>query len=411
MRNNFIKITTLSIVASSMLMASGWRIPEQSARSVALSGAYVANSSGADASYFNPANMSFNPDVYQGEASLMFIKLPSITYSDARTPILNGESKKENFIVPTIFVSSKDMNGLRYGLSVTAPGGLSKRWNDPYQKLSAEEFTLKIVEINPSVSYAINSKLALGLGLRAIYTDGIVKSDGTIPKGPAKGAKIKRDMKGDSWDFGYNLALTYKLQKDTNLAITYRSNVDLTVKGDAKLYANGAKMYDGGTGVTVPLPAVLALAISHKFNKTTVELEYDKTYWSEYKTLDFNYSKPILVPLLVGAFDKPKAKNWSDTDAFRLGITHEVDDDMTLMFGCAIDENPAPTKNIGFELPDSDAKLYSFGLDYKLNKKSSIGFGYLLDIKKKRTVVNGVINGEFTNAKSHLMSFAYRMSF
>jgi long-chain fatty acid transport protein len=411
MRNNLLKITTLSVVASSMLMANGWRLPEQSAKSVALSGAYVANASGASASYFNPANMSFNPDVYQGEASLMYIKLPSITYADNRIAVLSGESKSEKFFVPTIFVSSKDMNGLRYGFSVTAPGGLSKRWSSPYQKLSAEEFTLKIVELNPSISYAINSKLALGAGLRAVYTDGIVKSDGTIPKGLAKGMKIKRDMKGDSWDFGYNLALTYKLQKDTNLAITYRSNIDLTVKGDAKLYANGAKMYDGGTSVTIPLPAVLALAVSHKFNKTTVELEYDKTYWSEYKNLDFNYSKPVLHPVLKDAFDNPKPKNWSDTDAFRLGISHEVDDDMTLMFGCAIDENPAPTKNIGFELPDSDAKLYSFGLDYKLDNKSSIGFGYLLDIKKKRTVNNSKINGTFTNVKAHLVSFAYRMSF
>ena len=437
MKNRFLKITSLSLLTSSILFASGWRIPEQSATSVALSGAYVANSSGADTSYNNPANMSFNKNTILSEISLMGINLSSIEYEDSRTSTYDSSSEKENFIIPTLFVSTEDKNGLRYGFSITAPGGLSKRWEDTFAKTSAEEFTLKIVEFNPVVSYLINPQFSIAGGLRAIYSEGIVKSDG-VSQSEKTGVgtiygNIKRDMEGDTISYGYNVAMAYKPTKTSNLSLTYRSNINLNEEGTATL-SNGAWKvkqqapggpYPAGTtlvapaedkvdaSVEVPLPAVLAIAYSHKINKTTIELEYDKTYWSKYKGLDFKYNKELSNSILKGAFDDSKEKNYNDTVTYRIGITHQYSDALTLMVGYAIDESPTPTKTLGFELPDSDAKLYSFGFNYKMDNISSIGFGYLIDIKESKTVKNNdnKIDGEFTNAKAHLISFAYRMGF
>ena len=399
MRGLLFKTAGLTLLSSSVIFASGWRIPEQSSNSVALSGAYVANSNGADAAYYNPANMSFNKNELLTNFSLMYIGLTEIDYQHASNSALNGDSKKENFLIPTMFVSSEDKEGVRYGLSITAPGGLSKRWDEATQKGSAEEFTLKIVEFNPVVSYLVNPNFSIAAGLRALYSEGVVKST----------AAVSRDMEGDSIDYGYNLALSYKPSEISNASITYRSNVDLTVEGNAKLYSGAVKAYDGDVSVTVPLPAVLTLAYAHKFDKTTVEFEYDKTYWSKYKSLDFEY--PTSIGALAPFFDDPKTKNWKNTDAYRIGVTHEYSDKLTLMAGFAIDDNPAPEENIGYELPDSDAKLYSVGCDYKIDDKSNFGFGYLLDVKESRTVNNSSINGEFSNAKAHLLSFSYRTAF
>ena len=38
-----------------------------------------------------------------------------------------------------------------------------------------------------------------------------------------------------------------------------------------------------------------------------------------------------------------------------------------------IDKNPAPDSTIGFELPESDAKLYSIGFEYKISEKMKMG--------------------------------------
>ncbi len=42
-------------------------------------------------------------------------------------------------------------------------------------------------------------------------------------------------------------------------------------------------------------------------------------------------------------------------------LTYVLNDYLTIMGGFAYDETPAPTENIGFELPDSDAWIYSLG--------------------------------------------------
>jgi long-chain fatty acid transport protein len=433
MKHKILKTLSLTLLSSSLLLASGWRIPEQSPRSVALSGAYIANSNGADSSYYNPANMVFNENKLQLESAGMYVHLTSIDYTDNRLATYSGSSKEEDKFVPTMFLSSKDMDGFRYGLSITSPGGLSKRWDSTYAKTFAEEFSLRIVELNPTVAYKLAENFSIAGGVRIIYSDGVVKSSGIVPVDlDANGnsleatdatTTISRDMQGDTIEYGYNIAISYKLSDTSNFSLTYRSNVDLKEEGDATLSAtqtlvnaNSAVVipalsnsYD--VTVTVPLPAVLALAYSFDIDNTTVELEYDRTYWSKYNSLDFSYDSVITHPVLSSAFDDAKNKNWKDTDAFRIGITHKYSDNLTLMAGFAIDENPAPEATASFELPDSDAKLYSIGCDYKLDKDSSIGFGYLYDKKESRTIIGDSANGTFENASAHLVSIGYRTTF
>ena len=131
MRSTLTLTGLVLLAASGTALASGYRIPEQSVNSTARAGGYVAHTPGADASYFNPANMAWLDPKAQIEANATWIHLTSIEYTDSRTSLYHGDSEKENFLVPTLFAVSPDYNGLRAGFSFTAPGGLSKRWQDP----------------------------------------------------------------------------------------------------------------------------------------------------------------------------------------------------------------------------------------------------------------------------------------
>jgi len=402
---NVTKVAVALSLSAITLSASGYRIPEQSLNSTALSGAYVAGANGADASYYNPANMAFMNDGSSLESALTYINLPSVKYTD--TSDFENKSKEEQFIVPTFHYVSPKYGNFRYGLSLVAPAGLSKRWNDAYAKATAKEFTLKVFELNPTMSYMFSDKFAIGLGLRAVYSDGIVKSDA---------GTISRDMEGDSFDFGYNLALSYKPIPELTLASTYRSKIDLSIKGTAKMGYLGSTVYDGGANVTIPLPASLTLAANYDFGKTNVEFVYERTYWSSYKDLDFGYSSPIY-PALVPYFGVPKEKNWSDSDTYRIGVTHQYSDKLKLMAGYAYDESPAPDNTLGFELPDSDAQLYSCGFEYKLSDTMSIGMAYLFDKKKERTVYNKTSenptapNGTLKDSEAHLITASFKYKF
>jgi len=281
-------------------------------------------------------------------------------------------------------------------VSVVAPGGLTKRWETPFQKAAAEDFTLKVIELNPSVAYKVSDNFSIGGGIRFIYSEGIVKSSSTdaydqhlFPY------DIARDMEGDTFEFGYNLAMTYKPTPDINLAVTYRSNIDLDEEGTAKLYSGEYQFYNGDASVSVPLPAALNIAISKTWNdKFTLELNYERTYWSAYKTLDFEYDTPQDI------FDDPIPKNWKDTDRFGLGATIEMDNKITAMMAFAIDETPAPVETIGFELPDSDAKVFSMGFRYKQTENLSWGAAFLYADKESRTVMQGE-SGNYVNGTFH----------
>lgn len=419
--NKMSKVAALVALSAVSLSASGWRIPEQSLNSTALSAAYVAGANGADASYYNPANMAFMEDGASLETALTYIRLPQIKYTDIlNSAPYNGDSKVENFIVPTFHYVSPKQGNLRYGLSLVAPGGLSKRWDEAFSQATAEEFTLTILELNPTVSYMVNDKFAFGFGLRGVYTDGVVKSDATglHPAYPT------RDLTGDSIDFGYNLALTYKATDKLTLASTYRSKVDLTVEGHAELSAGagaGAITYSGDASVTIPLPASLTLAVAYDFDKTKVEFVYERTYWSAYKELDFDYETDLTAVIAYGGafdnFENAKDKNWKDANAYRIGVTHQYNDKLKLMAGFAYDEAGAPKETIGFELPDSDAKLYSVGFEYKLDEKMSIGLAYLYDQKESISVTNrSVIDttapyGTFEDASAHLVTASFKYKF
>ncbi|MEW6518712.1 MAG: outer membrane protein transport protein [Thermodesulfobacteriota bacterium] len=414
MKKQIAIVAAMGIMAAGTVHASGYRIPEQSINGVSLSNAYIAHTEGPDTAYYNPANMGWQEDRWQLEASASYINLLHIEYTDSRNSALDGSSKTENIVIPMFHAVSPDYSNFRFGFSFVVPYGLSKRWDDTFPRTSAEEFTLQVFEANPSLSYKFCDWFGLAAGARLLHTTGNkVKSSGFIDIDPGPGvayASLSRDMDGDSTDLGYNLALTIKPTREWNIAATYRSEVDMGLTGTATLRTDTFPFntYHGDARLDVVTPAVLTISTSYTFfDQTTVELTWDKTYWSEYEQLDFNYNGFLVNPILFTAFDQPKEKNWRDSNAYRIGITHKCTDRFTAMLGFAYDETPIPSDTLGFELPDSDALLFSFGGRYRVNEQLELGGAYLLDDKKTRsihTANSSQINGRFEDAGAHVVT-------
>jgi long-chain fatty acid transport protein len=104
-------------------------------------------------------------------------------------------------------------------------------------------------------------------------------------------------------------------------------------------------------------------------------------------------------------------KNWEDSNAYRLGLSYKATKITTLMAGFAYDESPAPDSTLGFELPDSNAYLFSLGARFKVTSQMDLGFGLLYDMKTDRAVNNGRVNGEFTNSSAILATVGLSYTF
>jgi long-chain fatty acid transport protein len=171
----------------------------------------------------------------------------------------------------------------------------------------------------------------------------------------------------------------------------------------ADLNLMGTQLSMGST-VTIPAPAVLALSASYDImDNLTVEFTFDRTFWSEYDQLNFDYD--VTIPGNI--FDVPVSKDWDDANAYRLSVTYGVTKSLDVMLGFAYDESPISTSHVGFELPDSDAYLFSLGFQYAVSDNLDLGLSMLYDYKTDRTVENNytdTVYGEFTGSYGLLVS-------
>ena len=396
---------TVFLSVAQVAFGAGYQIPNQSNRAVGIAGANVAFTTGPDASYYNPANMSFLDDAWMLETSLTFLHLPSVEYTDNRSPLFDGSSESEMFYLPQIHLTSKDMSNFRFGFSLIYPYGLSKRWDDAYPAATAKEFSLDVIEANPTFSYQIGETFSFGGGARFIYSEGKVENG--VPG-------LSREVEGDDFQLGYNIAATYRPVKQWRLAATYRSEVTLDLEGDGEMLAAVGQVpvasYDDTSSVEIVLPAVFSLATSYTVADVTMEITWNRTFWSAVKNFDFEYEQSFLGTPFDG-FDRPLTKNWEDSDALRFGITWAVLDAVDATFGFAIDETPVQENSLGFELPDSDAYMYSTGLQYAYSETLSLGLSYMYHHTTNLSVsgdpVAGLpaIDGTFKGGGAHAVNF------
>lgn len=411
MKKTICLTASLILVTAGTAQAAGYRIPEQSVDATAKASANIASATRADTAYYNPGKMNWMEDRWHLQGNLTYLYLTSIEYSDDRNPFFDSDSEPEHNFIPTLFVVSPDYAGARFGLSVTTPYGLKKRWKDPYAKAFAEEFSLLTVDINPTVSYGLGEMFSVAVGARMLYADAKVMSNG-FDLGTA--FPFARLMEDSIVEWGWNVGLSAKPNDKLDMAITYRSNIDLDFADDSKLNLMGTQLTAYGE-VSVPAPAVLSVSLAYDFTeKLNVELVWDRTFWSEYDTLDFNFIPPISG----NPFERPAERDWDDSNTFRIGLTYTLNEQYTLMGGFAYDNDPIPTENLEFSTPDSTGYIFTAGMQYAVNEKMDIGIAALYDYKESRSNnannpldPTTIVYGEFTNAAAFLITAGINYKF
>jgi long-chain fatty acid transport protein len=341
-----------------------------------------------------------------------------VEYRDNRSPDLDGSSDFELFFLPQVHLVSPDYSAFRFGFALTYPYGLAKSWDQPFPEVAARHFSLDVVEASPSLSYQLNDDFSLAAGIRAIYAKGEVRNTATNPpiSAIAPLTTLDRDLEADDIAFGYNLALTFRPLPAWRLAATYRSQVDFNLEGDADLTALVTSFpvagYHGSTDLDLTLPAVFSLATSYTFGDLTLEVAWNRTFWSDIDALDFNYDQSLAGPPFQ-VFDQPVAKDWKDSDALRFGLTYEFSKQFTTTLGFAIDNTPIPERTVNFDLPDADAYMYGLGVQYSANDAVKLGISYMYYHTASRSVTSSTtgIDGTFDDGGAHAITVGAITSF
>ena len=391
---SFNKLTgaILFALASQTVSASGFGLIEHSASGQGLSYAgAAANTEDASVMWFNPAGLT----EIKGSQAIIggHVISPSAKFSDEGSYALNnplaltggggGDGATVGF-VPSIYWKG-EMAGYDVGLGINVPFGQHISYEDDWAgRFLATETNLKTININPAIARKINDKLSFGFGLNAQYVDLVMSSKidnrlgGQLGEGDA-------ELTADSWGFGWNAGLLYKVNEATALGVAYRSTVTQNAKGKMD-YSNFipagliGDLVDADVSSTVNLPASASFSVTHAYN-SKFQLLADATWtkWSDYKDLVVEFDDADS-----NQDDLNTQQDFKDSWRLSLGGIYQLNDDMKLRAGIAFDQTPVSNEtHRSPRTPDSDRKWVSVGLGYKLSPSMDLDVGYTRIIADK----------------------------
>jgi long-chain fatty acid transport protein len=312
--------------------------------------------------------------------------------------------------VPNLYWVKTINESMKFGLGFNAPFGLAVEYDDDWVgRYHAVESDLKTININPSLAYRVNDRVVIGGGLNVVLADVILTSaidmgsvcvagltptfgfPGALGACEGSGAAPQEfdgfgDLTGDNFDdlgYGYNLGVTFAVSKQTKIGVSYRSEVEINVEGEADFTVpagsgaldtviglSGGLFNDVDLEATVDLPASFSVSVAHTVGKYTWLADWTRTGWSSFDELRIKYDSAVQP-------DTVTTEDWDDSNRYSIGLDYQYSDKMILRTGVALDETPVPSAERRTpRLPGNDRTWLSFGLTYLINPQFSVDVGY-----------------------------------
>jgi len=375
--------------------------------------AYTNN---ASTIFFNPAGL-MNLDSQELVLAAHYIE-PSSDFSNDGSSLapslgsgaLSGEDDDggSGAFVPNLYWAKPLEGDMTFGFGVNTPFGLKTEYDDEWVgRYHGVLSDLKTVNVNPSLGYRVNDKLSIGGGVNVMLAEVDLSSAvdmgalclalaaaTCVPAGVTAGTLSNdgfADLEGDNFDdlgLGFNFGLLYAVSNNTTIGVSYRSEIDLKVEGDADFslpeatdVASGTvaavigadplmRFTDTGLEAEVTLPASFSVSLAHRVGKITWLADATWTGWSSFDELRIEFDNP-------NQPDAVTTEDWDDTMRYSFGFDYQYSDKLVLRAGLALDETPVPSAERRTpRLPGNDREWISFGLTYIATKQLTFDFGY-----------------------------------
>ena len=369
----------IALIAAGSASAAGFYIQEQSVTGIgrAFAGS-AAMSDDVAGMYFNPAIMTGLDKKIQAETGVNVL-VPTATLKDRGTTSTtpggfnssgNPGNPYEATPVPFGAAAMPLMDGdLWLGVHAGAPFGLSsdygKTWFGRYDSTKTD---LRVYQVSPSVAYAINDQFSIGAGVdvqraeatleAAVATTGLTAND------------LQYKVKGDDWDYGFNVGATYKPTEKLKLGASYRSAITHTLKGTASLTTAAGTIFDSSSGsADLDLPDMAILSAVYDLTPDwRVMGSLNWFGWSNFEKIAVEAADANLSPTV--------QQNYKNTYAVSIGGEHDLTDSLTIRAGIQYDQTPTQDNYRTSRTPDGNRLWLSTGLGYKFNDVFSVDAAY-----------------------------------
>ena len=392
-RFNFVFLSGLIILWSSLLEAGSFQAPSIGARATSMGGAYVAAVDDPLAIYWNPAGLS----QVKGKEIILgctFVK----GYASFTIPTGQLEKNLPKWQpIPNIAFSFPINETVALGVGFYTPFGLKQEWSEEsVYRFSATKSTIILNKLHTGVSWQLCKDFIVGAGIGADWAE-IETKLFVSPFLP--GAYMK--LKGKDQGFSGNLGFLWLPADKWRIGGVWRSATKTKFSGDAKL--NFPPISEDNFKLGFTFPQVVSLGAAYiPSEKWLFSTQVDWTDWSVIKKLELKFDT---IP------DLEIARDWKDTYSFRLGMERKLKENLSLRAGYMWDPSPVPGETLDPLMFDNSVHRFSIGLGYKLrNWELNGAYMYSEGIENKaRSSKNPFpTNGDY-NGHSHLgeISLAY----
>ncbi|NBC49832.1 MAG: porin [Gammaproteobacteria bacterium] len=406
-------IMSLCIVPQAF--GSGFAVPEISTAGVGMANALVANPRDRGAVPYNPAAMAFHQGSWLSIGSLLIG--PSFSVETA-----SGSHDSEGadwLAAPMVQAAIRLDERWWAGLSINAPFGLETRWSTgtfPALAGSAAlpgpeptRSNLEILDFTPTVTYTVSDELAVSAGAD-IYWVKSAELDSSITA-----------LEGDGTGWGFNLSALY-VTGPFSAGINFHSSATARVDGtysalEPTMVIAGALPPSQTAELDLEIPWRLQLGVRYEFTPAlAVEFDWTRNGWSSFDEIK-------VIGDLDGSTILRDRNEWDDANAYRLGLTYQLQDRTQLRFGYSYDETPQGDGHFSARVPDSDRHLFGVGVGHDLGNGWQVEAGYMYVLFEERNYrsrtpytlggeINGTdaIDGDY-DAHAHLIGLEISRSF
>lgn len=397
-------------LASTQLFASGFAINEQSISGMGV-GFAGRSSSAEDASTVagNPAGMAF---LKREQFTVGAAGIYADTDIDGSSSALGGSNKGD--MVPLVGVPMgyyvKPLNDQwAVGFGVYVPFGLATDYESGYAgRYEADKSVVKVITFQPTISYAFNDKVSIGIGPTFNRIEGELTSRTpdaySIARGQA-GSDGEVKIKGDDTAVGFNAGILVQATDSTRVGLTYHSKVDYKLDGNTKVRNLRPSTavpvsfnFKSDASLDLTTPESVDLSFTHQLNdQWTIYGGSTWTRWSRLEDITVDNSNvPAAVAPRLGTITEEQ--NWHDTWAHAIGAAYKVNKEWTLRTGFSVDQSPTNNTNRSPRIPSGDRRIFSLGAGYSPTDNITVDFAYSYLKEESVDVKSDTYNATYHNS-------------
>ncbi len=388
------------IMSSQMVNAAGFQLWEQDGATV---GNYhagrAAEAADASTSFYNPAGLvrihnqqivgSIDPVmtnfVYRGS---VYVNTSGIASGPQSTVAQGGHFN----VVPGLHYAAPLAENLVFGFSVVSPFGLETNYDKKtYAQYASTRTSLTVIDVSPSLGFAINNHLSVGAGFDAEHARGEFDLVAGVPVYKEQ-LNVNNDTTstnvGNSWGYGYHLGALYQFSEMTRLGISYHSKISQHLRGTSKFEGQLANGTYGGLQESRDLkanttfPATTTLSFFHTVNPTWDWMgTVIYTQWSVLNELNLQNTAGIVTDETADLAPSNNInvnvlENYRNTWNFSVGTNYHVNEAVMLRAGLGYDQTPSRNAERNLQLPDSNRIAVALGTHYQLSKTLGFDVGW-----------------------------------